>query len=286
MGGRAALGWQVGAVVCLTLLSACGGSDADTVEDAARAIPPESLIATLAYASGDAPYVVDTVPTRGGQIAGQVQFAGDFPRDTLTRPTHDLSICKPRPDAPMEGDSDAVGQAVVWLVGVEHGPADNASKRVSLSLSDCALEPRVQRAPVGAILMVRSDDDMDARLRFLTATEGAAVGSSVIATPDTLRALMSLSTSGAVVPNTEILAQSGLVEVRDDRHPWVRGWIAVAPHPFVVITGRDGRFSFASVPPGAYVLVVWHERLGRVALAVHVDVGVDTRVTVTFPKPE
>jgi hypothetical protein len=143
---------------------------------------------------------------------------------------------------------------------------------------------------VGATLLVRSADDMDARLRFLDVDPAREPASALpsdttrVRIPLEPRALVPLGSAGAVVPLTSVLQTPGLVEVRDDRHPWIRGWIAVAPHPYLAITDRNGQFSLDAVPPGNYVLVTWHERLGQLATPVHIDAGIETRVRVLLPQ--
>jgi hypothetical protein len=52
-------------------------------------------------------------------------------------------------DVALPRAAGGIGQAVVWLVGVTHGPRDTSARRLSLKLDDCRLVPRVQRAPVG-----------------------------------------------------------------------------------------------------------------------------------------
>jgi uncharacterized protein (DUF2141 family) len=53
-----------------------------------------------------------------------------------------------------------------------------------------------------------------------------------------------------------------MVSVRCDVHPWMQGWIGVVDHPYFSVTGTDGRFTLRNVPPGDYVVAVWHERFG------------------------
>ena len=43
------------------------------------------------------------------------------------------------------------------------------------------------------------------------------------------------------------------------RHPWERAWIYVSPHPYIAITDANGAFKIDAIPPGRYVLRVWHE---------------------------
>ena len=119
--------------------------------------------------------------------------------------------------------------------------------------------------------MITSRDAMMSRLRFVDLAHEA-----------TVRATTLLNDKGQVVPTSDVAALAGLVEVRDDLHPWVRGYIAVAPHPFVAVTEPDGIFRFDGVPPGSYTLVVWQEKLGVRTRAIRVSSGVETRVSIEY----
>jgi len=285
-------------VALLALLGvACGRADHDgageaRADDPLLSAPRIVHVRSLAAASGAAPYIVDSLVAADslGRVEALVQASDDLPRDTLIRPTHDTRTCTPVPDAPFVGSRHGVGDAVAWLVGVRRGPADPAPRRVTIALAGCRIQPRISRVPMGATLLVRSADAMNSRLRFLDVVDdlpqrerGDTTPSAMVATPAAPRALVPLFDAGAVVPLTAVTDAPGLVEIRDDRHPWVRGWVAVAPHPFVAISDAAGRVAFDDVPTGRYVLVTWHERLGTVATDVRVEPGVETRVTITLP---
>lgn len=203
-----------------------------------------------------------------GIIVGVVK--GGAPRDTSIVPTHDLSVCKPFTETQVPSKQGGVGNAVVWLEGVTEGPRDDAPRRVKLTLDGCHLEPRVQRVAAGGTVLVNSRDAMMSRLQFVAAGESMS------------RASILLTDAGQIVPTSDVTAPPALVEVRDDRHPWVRGWLAVAPHPFVAVTQADGQFRFDNVPPGKYTLVVWQEKLGARKTTVRVEAGVQAGVEVTF----
>ncbi len=274
---------RLGALIAL--LSACGGEDMQVEPDPILSQPVESLASTLAQAAGDSAYIVDTMAAPSGRVAGVVKLDGALPPDLVYSPTHDQNVCGGDIVVPTVGTSDGVGETLVWLTSVTHGPRPSASMRVTVALDRCRLTPRVQTAPVGGTLLVRSGDNMDVRLRFSDVVETRqAPGDSMIATPMIIpRALVTLGDAGAVVAVTSVLDTPGLVAITDDKHPWITGWIAVAPHPFVAVTSGDGRFVFDNVPTGNYVLVAWHERLGRVAVPVMVERGVEARLSVKLP---
>lgn len=41
-------------------------------------------------------------------------------------------------------------------------------------------------------------------------------------------------------------------------HSWMSGHIRVFPHPYFVVTGKDGKFEIKDAPAGQFRLVIWH----------------------------
>ena len=275
------------------LIAACGGNEksasttahntdsivhADSlalVKALAAPIKVDTANRTLSMAAGAQAYRVEAVAA-SGSINGFVHSNSALPIDTLVAPNFDSTRCKAFQDVTSptrRGDkSGAVGNAIAWLVGVASGPADSSSRRVSLRFEKCHLEPRVQRAPVGASINVNYRIEGAADLRFFE------IGAADNAT----RTVLHFTDPGQVVPSTIALAKPGLIEVRDAKHNWIRGFIAVAPHPFVAVTSADGKFSFSGIPVGTYQLVVWQERLGSRVSTVTVKRGVAESVRVEY----
>jgi len=78
------------------------------------------------------------------------------------------------------------------------------------------------------------------------------------------------------------LKKPGLVDIMCDAHDWMSAWIAVRDDPYVAITGEDGAYAIADVPPGTYTLTAWHEKLGKKQVQVTVGAGQRQRVDFTF----
>jgi plastocyanin len=55
----------------------------------------------------------------------------------------------------------------------------------------------------------------------------------------------------------------GIVRVFCDIHSHMSAFILVFAHPFFDVADADGRFRIDNVPPGTYVMAVWHETRPR-----------------------
>ncbi|HTG35724.1 MAG TPA: carboxypeptidase regulatory-like domain-containing protein [Thermoanaerobaculia bacterium] len=77
-----------------------------------------------------------------------------------------------------------------------------------------------------------------------------------------------------------------MVPLRCDIHPWMVAYVGVVPHPYYAVSGEDGAFSIAKLPPGKYTLEAWHEKLGTQTRQVTVAPGRAATVDFDFkPKP-
>jgi hypothetical protein len=60
-------------------------------------------------------------------------------------------------------------------------------------------------------------------------------------------------------------------------------YVAIVPHPWVIVTGSTGRFSLGTLPRGRYRVCVWHETHGVLAHELQVPNGREVRVDLRFP---
>jgi plastocyanin len=66
----------------------------------------------------------------------------------------------------------------------------------------------------------------------------------------------------------------GVIRVFCDIHSHMSAFILVFAHRFFSVTDDDGRYRIDSVPPGSYVVSVWHDRLPTVSKGVSIpDAG-------------
>jgi plastocyanin len=76
---------------------------------------------------------------------------------------------------------------------------------------------------------------------------------------------------------------AGLVKLYCRIHSQMSAAILVLDHPYFATPADDGTFRLPEVPPGAYTIVGWHERVGERAVAIRVEPGRQTDVELTLP---
>lgn len=73
-----------------------------------------------------------------------------------------------------------------------------------------------------------------------------------------------------------------MVRFKCDVHPWMASYMGVLDHPFYGVSGTDGGFAIADLPPGDYVLEAWHEELGSKTQNVTVADGETVELSFDF----
>lgn len=70
--------------------------------------------------------------------------------------------------------------------------------------------------------------------------------------------------------------------VKDNQHPWQRGYISVMDHPFFAVTDEQGSYEIRGLPPGKYKLLIWHEVLGEQEIELSLEPNENKRLDVLF----
>ena len=66
-----------------------------------------------------------------------------------------------------------------------------------------------------------------------------------------------------------------------DVHQWMYAWVTVFDHPYFAVSGKDGTFKIANVPPGKYTLEAAHRKAAPNGETKEIEVK-DQGVTVDF----
>jgi hypothetical protein len=220
-------------------------------------------------------------------ITGRVRMTGPLP----PRTTIDMSsepACKARYSSAPADDVVLVnpnGTLANVLVYVKAGLPPDAkfavpTTPVTLAQDGCMYEPRVFGIMVGQPFEIENDDTLlhnvqtlgTANRRFNISQPGVSVTRSVV-----LRPLPALSDVVLTFTTPEVP-----VPFACSIHPWMHAYAGVFSHPFFAVTGVDGTFTLAGLPPGTYTIGTWQEAYGTRELKVTVGPGETKAVEVTY----
>jgi plastocyanin len=196
-----------------------------------------------------------------GSIVGTVVTKAKPPRPI--RVTFDQKVCGaelPDPSVAVNA-AGRLANVVVTLVGVK---AKAPAREISVLNEKCAFVPRVQVvAPNGTVK---------------TSSKDPVLHTTVVQQMDG-RQLFNVALPMPGIEINKPLPGPGIMRVGCSTHQWMRGWIIVTDEQSAV-SGADGTFTLADVPPGTYQLRVWHEALKVVTQTVTVTTGKTAQVTL------
>ncbi|MCZ7687704.1 MAG: carboxypeptidase regulatory-like domain-containing protein [Sandaracinaceae bacterium] len=135
-----------------------------------------------------------------------------------------------------------MADAVVSLVDVEAGVALEPRAATVLT-EECRYAPRVSAVAVDSPIVFRNADGVMHNVH--AHRDGETVWD--FALPD--------------LGSTEqrVLEEAGALRIVCDVHAWMEAWVHAFPHPYFAVSDAEGRFRITDVPPGQYVVRVWHE---------------------------
>ncbi len=73
------------------------------------------------------------------------------------------------------------------------------------------------------------------------------------------------------------------MKVKCDIHPWMNAYVGVVDHPYFAVTGDDGSFELANLPPGTYTIQAWHEKYETLEQTVTIASNESQTLEFTYP---
>jgi plastocyanin len=160
--------------------------------------------------------------------------------------------------------------AVVWI---KDGLGDRAftipDRPVQIDQRGCIYRPHVVTAMVGQPVEFLNSDPLAHNVHGHP--ERARAWNFMMPRPNTARSV-TFDKAEVAIP------------VRCDIHPWMLSYVAVVEHPYSAVTADDGSAELSLVPPGVYVVGVWHETLGVLEQTVTLAEEATEILTFTYER--
>jgi plastocyanin len=209
-------------------------------------------------------------------VGGVVRFEGEVPKrrvlDTGTEPH-----CAKATAEPLLSETYVVGldggfanvfvHVTQGLGGWKFPPGTG---EVFLDQVACRYVPHMLGAQVGQTLRVRNSDPIMHNVHGISLKTGEE--------------FMNLAQAREGKESIKKLRRPGFVHIKCDVHGWMGTSLMIVKHPFHAVTGEDGAFALAKLPPGAYTIEAWHEKLGTQTRTVTLADGETRQIAFTFSR--
>jgi plastocyanin len=242
----------------LVLLVSCGGGEEE----------PESQ-ETTAPVVDERPRVD---PATAGSIQGTVRYTGEVPEARRVAMGIEAA-CAAAHDEPVYFNTllvqnGGLANAFVWVKeGLESWGYDVRTEEVVLDQRGCLYVPRVVGVQVRQPLTFVNSDPTTHNVNTL---------------PEVNRGVnFSMSVQDQRVTKTFVKPEV-MVKTRCDLHPWMGAWVGVVRHTAFAVTAADGSFSLEGLPPGDFLVEVWHEELGTQSARATVDASGSATLDFTY----
>jgi len=215
-----------------------------------------------------------TLGATAGDVTGKVTLQGTPPPEKPITPLKDDPNCgklvtgMPTTSFYVVGDGGALADAVVLLQGVDAKSTGPSAPPLVIDQKGCEYHPYVSAVQTGQKIVVENSDP---------------VLHNVHATPDvTGNEEKNLAQMPGSAPLELSFAKpEDFLRFKCDVHPWMFAYVTVVDNPYYSVTGKDGTFKIANVPPGKYTLVAKHRKAGQASQAIEVtDAGAKADLTI------
>ncbi len=224
-----------------------------------------ALIATLGLAVG-------LHSVAAADLTGTVTLKGTPPKEKDITPLKEDPNCgklhssMPTTHFYVVGAKGELADVVISVEGISGKSTGASASPAMLDQKGCEYVPQILAVQTGQKIVVKNSDPV---LHNVDVQPAAGSGNQ--------------GANQAQMPNGPDLTFSFakpemFLKIKCDVHPWMFAWVSVFDSPYFAVSGKDGSFKIANLPPGKYKVQAAHRKAGTVTQEVEVKEGEPTKV--------
>ncbi len=145
------------------------------------------------------------------------------------------------------GPNKGLKDVVVYLAGIKGKSTGGSAAPFILDQKGCEYTPYVFAVQTGQKIIVRNSDPVTHNVHVTPTAVGNDEQNMLQPAGD---------------PDKTLIFQGpeDFITFKCDVHSWMRSYVTVVDHPWFAVTGADGSFKIANVPPGKYTVQAMHRK--------------------------
>ena len=205
-------------------------------------------------------------------LTGTIKFAGAAPKMPTIQMNADPYCQSQHASAPATDEEVVVGpggELANVLVFIKNAPAGATTTTPAvIDQHGCQYHPHVQAVEVNQPIQIKNSDATLHNIHAMPTVNSAFNEGQPV--------------QGMVSTKKFDKAEITPFKIKCDVHGWMKSYMVVLPHPYHGVSGMDGKYTIANLPPGSYTLVFWHEKYGTQEQNVTVGAKETKTVDATF----
>jgi hypothetical protein len=191
-----------------------------------------------------------------GDITGTITLNGTPPDEQINNAiAGDVNCGKLHPEVVktqffVVGPNKELKDVVVSITGISGKSTGASADPIVLDQKGCEYSPYIFAVQTGQKIIVRNSDPAPI-LHNVHATPIAA-GNQEINLPQA---------AGAADLTMSFPSAENFLKIKCDVHQWMFAYVTVVDHPYFAVSGADGKFKIANVPPGKYTIQAMHRKI-------------------------
>lgn len=192
-----------------------------------------------------------------GDITGTITLNGTPPPEQVNAViAQDVNCGKLHPE-PVKTQFYVVGankglkDVVIYITGISGKSTGASAEPILLDQKGCEYSPYIFAVQTGQKVIVRNSDP--APILHNVHVTPTVAGNTEVNAPQA---------PGSADLTVSFPSAEDFLKFKCDVHPWMFAYATVVDHPYFAVSGVDGKYKIANVPPGKYTIQAMHRKAG------------------------